>query len=348
MVNKIAYVVDTNFIIENRNLKEVCQKLSNKKGVLYVTQVAVDERIAQECIEQKDRYDKLEKTKAEMLDIAEIRIYKKYEDVEKIYRNAMQQNYDKLLQGRIIPLNVNENTFRNVLNRAYMKVPPFIKAKTDKGFKDTLMWLSLVEYFKSNGEEQVVFISNDKGFLENKELLVEEFEKETGKKIEIKENKYYKDLFIEPEVQEKEKNIKELLNIGGYRDQIKTIIDDIRIEEIESYWGTEYVETFTASKQFDEAYVERFFSELNDKISSHIFDLSVSAKEVLDIDDRITDGSVSIRMSSLEKAYNLYLEIVKKYPDYLPQFYSTVAKILNLNYSDSNEFHDIADDDIPF
>ena len=55
MGDKIAFVFDTNFIIQNHDLETVTQKLMEHDFVAYVTQVAIDERIAQECNKQKEK-----------------------------------------------------------------------------------------------------------------------------------------------------------------------------------------------------------------------------------------------------------------------------------------------------
>ena len=51
-MSKKAFVFDTNFIIQNYNLNDVVKNLNEKGFVVYITQVAIDERIAQECIKQ--------------------------------------------------------------------------------------------------------------------------------------------------------------------------------------------------------------------------------------------------------------------------------------------------------
>ena len=54
MSDKTAFIFDTNFIIQNRDLDVVIQKLKEKEFVVYITQVAIDERIAQECNKQRE------------------------------------------------------------------------------------------------------------------------------------------------------------------------------------------------------------------------------------------------------------------------------------------------------
>ena len=76
MGDKIAFVFDTNFIIQNHDLETVTQKLMEHDFVAYVTQVAIDERIAQECNKQKEKYDELEKIKDKFCNFASIKITK--------------------------------------------------------------------------------------------------------------------------------------------------------------------------------------------------------------------------------------------------------------------------------
>lgn len=57
-----SLVVDTNFIIQKRNLQEVIKALDDSYK-LYVTQVSIDERIGQQIRELKQKYDKIPKIK---------------------------------------------------------------------------------------------------------------------------------------------------------------------------------------------------------------------------------------------------------------------------------------------
>ena len=56
MAEKKAFVFDTNFIIQIQKLDSVIENL--KEGyTVYVSQVSIDERIAQECRNKKAEYD---------------------------------------------------------------------------------------------------------------------------------------------------------------------------------------------------------------------------------------------------------------------------------------------------
>ncbi len=337
MSAKKAFVFDTNFIIQNLDLAEVVKKLNDKGFVAYVTQVAISERIAQECIKKKGKYDKLSALQKDVADFASIKVTKSYEEIEKLYHEGMQKKYDELFGDHVIPLSTDAAMFQRVLDRSYMKTPPFIQGETDKGFKDSLMWLSILDYFKSNGEDEVVFVSDDRGFKERKEFLCDEFAQETGKKIGIQNNSYYRTVTeVVPESPKKvpEKEVpapdKEIL-----RRQIKEIFDQLCVVEIEDYYGETYwKKTFKTSVLFDGEYMATVFERSEDIVKQHMFELELPASLLLNVDGRITDRESQIPMSSIDQAIGLYTDVREMFPSYLPQFYSAVAATLNQNFEE--------------
>lgn len=347
LAEKKAFVFDTNFIIQNRNLDDVYNKLMEMGFVVYVPQVAIDERIAQTCLQQKGIYDKLEALRKDTRDFAKIDITRSYEETEKRYRKGMQKRYEDLFGIHIIPYDDNREMFKRILHRAYMKIPPFITQGTDKGFKDSLMWLSLMDYFVRSGEESVVFVSSDNGFKENASRLCQEFARVTGKSIEIKDNSYYKELLEPKHVPAETVKQEKVPNIEQLRERILNVIDALRGVEVEDYWGnTEWTRTFATSKLLDADYVAVMFSGLKRDVDEHIFDRSVPACEVLALDDRISNGNVGIPIEALEHALELYEEINQIYPELMKQFCSAAANILNANYVAPEE--EVDDGDLPF
>lgn len=188
MSDKKAFVFDTNFIIKNNQLDEVIENLSNTFDV-YVTQISIDERIAQECRKIKEKYDNLEKISKEYDGIVEIDIKQSFEDRKAYYESGMQRHYEATFGSNIIGIPNYTDMLSKILKRANYKIPPFASAEnaSDKGFKDSLIWLSILEYFKESQKDVVVFVTDDKGFINQADLLCKEFTTETGKKIEIKE-----------------------------------------------------------------------------------------------------------------------------------------------------------------
>lgn len=342
---KKAFVFDTNFIIQNHNLIDVVKNLNEKGFVVYITQVAIDERISQECIKQQAKYNKIETFQKEMNGIAKITIVEPYEQTEKVYRVGMQKKYEELFGKNIIPFKKTSEMFERILQRAYMKVPPFITSGTDKGFKDSLMWLSILDFFKEKGEEEIVFVSNDNGFKENVEILCSEFEKITSKNISIKENSYYK-IILDSETVKKEKEKEEQLpDVSQMRKKIRTVIEKLCGNYVENYWGQqEFVRTFTLTQKVDADYMEVVMNGLKSDINIHLFDEHIPAVDLFALDDRVVNGNISVSISDLEEANNLFEEVKLQFPQFLKQFYTTAANIFNENYSEPIA----TGDDLPF
>lgn len=345
MADKKAFIFDTNFIIQNKKLDEVYANLQDEFAV-YVTQVSIDERIGQQCREGKRKFDKVLQLQEEYRGIADITIKSTYEQYAANLRKGVQKNYDKVFGKNIISFKKDESMFSTILERANNKIPPFIESTSDKGFKDALIWLSLMEYFKQNGENEIVFVTNDNGFNDNIDFLTKEFLESTGKKIEFKTNTYYKELLTPKEESPKPTPVK-LPDVSELRDRIDSVLTDLRIIEEVDFYGNQYWnKTFDLSKKVDSAYMEYIFSSLQNDIERHLFDKSVWACQIFGLDDRMTDGECKVSIESLEKALKLYEEIKTIYPNYLPQFYSTAANIFNENYSPKYDLSD--DSDIPF
>ena len=349
MEEKAAFVFDTNFIIQVKKLGGVVENLSDKFTV-YVTQVSIDERIAQVCREAREKFDRLEDLKKEYSDIATITLKTTREDISAWYRKRIQTNYERVFGSNIIPFSKDEEAFSEILERAYQKQAPFLSdpKASDKGFKDALIWLSLLNFFKHNGSSYVVFISDDNGFKNNAKVLSEEFFEATGKTIEIKDNSYYRQLTeAKPEI--KEPQILEFIpDIDQLREEIHSVIGNLCSASVENYYGDSWEEfTFTISEKFDASYIESVFKNIKNVISTHIFDQGVSASEVFVGNDQIANGKVDIPISALESAMRLYDKFCQKYPDYMQQFYFTTANILNLNYREASVEID-GDEELPF
>lgn len=347
--DKKSFVFDTNFIIQFVKLDEVVENLKDDYTV-YVTQVSIDERIAQQCRELKEDFDELEKCKQKFIHFAEINLRKTYDEESELYHIGIQERYAKEFGDHIIPFSRDSKMFSALIDRANKKLPPFSNAKnaSDKGFKDCLLWLSMMEYFKTNGESMVVFVTDDNSaFRNHAEFLVNEFKEVTGKSIEFKPNTFYKEL-INPEkdVTEEPQN-EPLPDVTQFREKLNDIVLSLCKVEVEDGWGDYYWEkTFTLSQRVDGDYMKVIFNGLHKDIASNMFKKYVSAESIFDLDDRLKSTSYSVNMTSLESAYRLHEEVKKKYPIFLEQFYAAAADVFNKNYVAPPV--EVDDDDLPF
>ena len=349
MADKKAFVFDTNFIIQNKELDEALNKLKEKFTV-YITQVSIDERIAQQCRDMKKDFDEAERYKTKFIHFATIEFKKTFEEACEYYQKGVQAKYEEYFVDRIIPLKKDGEVLSAVIDRANKRIPPFSSAKdaSDKGFKDCLLWISLLEYFKDNGETEVVFVTDDGGFKNNVEFLCEEFNKATEKTIVIKSNSYYNEL-LELEKSEPTVKIPEVLpDFSKIREEIEEVIDALRWNVNEDFFGNEnWYNTFVLQKEVDSSYMEIVFNGLKSTINDHIFECSIPAFRVLDLDGRLADDK-GIPMKNVEAALRLYEDVLKKHPAYIEQFYNATAIIINRSYkAPKYNFEDI-DEDLPF
>ena len=68
----------------------------------------------------------------------------------------------------------SDDRFKGIVKRAFDKAPPFggKEKNSDKGFKDALIWESILEFVLLHRQADIIFYTKDNGF---KEKLIEEF-----------------------------------------------------------------------------------------------------------------------------------------------------------------------------
>ena len=356
MAGKTIIILDTNFIIEHiSDLHELHDKLSEKNDV-YVTQISIDERISQKYLELKSKYEKIETFKKEHSAFATIELREPFEKRFDTEKQRTLNGYYKEFGDHIIQFSPDEDVLKTVMERVYIKIAPFLNkdGASDKGFKDTLMWMSILKYFKELEEdiEGVIFITNDNGFRNNVDMLQAEFVTVTGKTIEIKDNNYYKILLGDegPTVVKEAEGLRKLTAVDKQviRNRIEDTVNAVCNTMIYDYWENEKWEmTFTTNERFDVDYIKIIFSSLKEELNDHIFENQISAYSIFALDDRINE-IYPISMEALDAVNELYEDIQNKYPEYLEQFFNAVCEIMNRNYVSEHIPEDSEDDELPF
>lgn len=74
--NKQAFVLDTNFVIQNRDIDRVISQLK-ERFVVYVPQFTIDERVAQQYREINEKYNKIESLIKDLKGIISVRVSNK-------------------------------------------------------------------------------------------------------------------------------------------------------------------------------------------------------------------------------------------------------------------------------
>jgi hypothetical protein len=373
MSSKKAFIFDTNFILQNKDLSDVVKRLGNG-FVVYAAQLSIEERLSQEYIELQKKYERLDAITIEFNGISKIEVVETFEQRYRKRHEHMQKGYDDLFKDKIVPFSKDAQTFEVVWDRIHKKLPPFraIPGSGDKGFKDALLWITILWYFKTSGEHEVVFLTDDKGFLDHTAILEKEFNDFTGKKIEIKSNQYYESLtenlkevagtILHEGAQDDLDNSKgtnetrspltkkELVEI---REKIKNAIGSIC--RTVNYDGYDHYEAknFILREKVDEFQARDFLAGLREAVDDHLLHDELDATVIFSNIKHIENGQ-PISIESIEFTIEVFNDVQSKIPQYLGPFFRVVADILNKNYEETehssrNPFEDIEDDgDLPF
>ncbi len=111
----------------------------------------------------------------------------------------------------LIPIDFPDNlVLPKLIKKVINKDKPFYKNEADSGFKDAILWESLLKYAKEHPNERYILLTNDNALKDDS--LKSEFESETHTKLEIKENLADVKSFLQ-EVINQNKDFNEILNL---------------------------------------------------------------------------------------------------------------------------------------
>lgn len=329
-VKKIV-VLDTNFIIENnKGFIKVLEKLA-KVAEVYIPRVVIHERLAQIHIELKQKYDKLNSCKRELASIATIKELEPFDVLVEKKKNELLASYETVIGKNIIDYNADSKTFSSILERVYNKIPPFIKGESDRGFKDTMLWLSLLDYFKDNGQEAEIFlITKDKGFLkQNAGVLEEEFYTVTAKRIKIEDSSYYKILIGEKDLSNPIIKEIEIMEFEELKETINRILFSFcKSEEMDSFGQVFYSNKFNIYSTYSINDLKSEFENMQDVLNKYLFSYTIAAQKVLSH----ADSRDKLNLDGVKELYDLYTKIKKEYAPYIEQFLITACDTINSNY----------------
>jgi len=235
MAKKYKIVFDTNIIFNDRedeldkifnsNLEKIFNfiKEHNIKGIkLGMPQLVFDERVAKRLFQIREQYERFNSVVKKMIPLGGINLKSKIFNEDR-YKKLLNKNGMKIIKKykiKIIPTVKIEQ--RILVKRALQKKVAFCGGRGDNGFKDTIIWLSLLEDTKKDNDHSYLFITNDTtNFKEN--LCKDEF-KEHSKA----------DFFLITGLNDLEKFLDEELNLDL---QLEKTYHEIR-QELLSLQGT--------------------------------------------------------------------------------------------------------------
>lgn len=180
---KKCVIFDTNYIYENKNLFFLFSAKKSDEDY-FIPRLVVDEIISQNDRKIKDFYDgfyNLKNSPQNQYFNIEIEL-----DLIKAYnkgKSNISKYFDKHFGKNIIEFYDREKMFNELLERVRFKKAPFFNTHngTDKGFKDSLIWMSILNFAQNSEYIDFFVVTKDNGFLKGRvEELKEEFRNEVG------------------------------------------------------------------------------------------------------------------------------------------------------------------------
>lgn len=191
---KIGFITDTNFLKKSEERLRSCQEVldttdifveyieelsstdSNNELVYFMPNIVIEELFSQKKKLFEEQYKNLNQ-KFNNISYALIGEFPK-NNIESIIIKE-KENY--LPKYENINLSYSSELFEDLVKEAIDKKPPFDKSKqgkkTDSGFKDALIWKTVLNSKKIDECEIIYFFSSDKIFSDNQDELIEEFKK---------------------------------------------------------------------------------------------------------------------------------------------------------------------------
>lgn len=352
---KNIVIVDTNFLVNNTgNIKEIVKELQEKEIEVYVPELVKEEFINIQLRKLEEAYSKLENLK-NLQKIIDLK-YRKKEDtrkmVEGIYNNIFEENF----KNKIIVYN-KEGMLDRMLERNKYKKPPFYNENnsSDKGFKDTIILLTIIDFISSFGDDAIFyFITSDNGFIKYKNEIEKEIFDKCAKNITIVEgkdkNKVYKELNIVEEKsnqEEKTENIfsKEEINIEEIRKRINELMDIFIWTTSFDYYGNLQDERrFEISNYINNEKTEKFLNSIDGIIEDNIFRNEILVETFFETNEWVFSKN-SIDVDTMKEISELYKKV--KDTKYKEAFINYISQRINENKV-NNMFTVESDDDLPF
>lgn len=363
---KTAIVFDTNAIYKLYDrLENTIPKVINNNYFPYIPQLVIYEY---KNLFARDFKSETKKMMNKFKPYIEYVDKKNIDDTLQYIQIDIQSRLEVLFKNRIIKYDESSEAFNKIINRALEKIQPFVldneKNKSDKGFKDTIIWLSVIEYFKNQGEDNVIFVSDDTVFSSNNSILINEFKSHTNKNITFKTHEEFSKM-IAYEDNKKAENIalnnndldfehnEEIHNISDEElARLREAIDHIIYEVcfISTGYNFDMDNTFTLTSKIEAPYVKNMLTNLERNYENHLLEKNIPITEMVG-NDEIIQVNYDININSYKELLFLYKEIRQDYPSLLPQFYKVVAKLINhYCYKEprSNNVNMNIDDEVPF
>lgn len=357
MNNEFKIIVDSNYIYELStkrliNLKDDSEKIGN----LYIPDVVLDE-LVQKDITSINKVNKLIDDRSIFKEIIQVK------DINDGLIHIIRSYYSNLFNDRVIKLSSVD--IDKMYERSLLKKPPFSSAKgaSDKGFKDSLIWLSILEDNHTD-YNQVILLTRDNGFLDNKEELQNEFLRKHDMEIsffrELPREQETEFSEVSSNITEQEKNhhkiIEDFKELEDIREKLDDILYRITIEREYNPYGEGFIEhkRFIISEKITAIPLEELLINSYSVLKDNIMSNSIPPREFLRIFENfiLSEEKEDIFTNDLNDFYELLLKVNSDLSNYSGSIVKAITDYINAKTFeldlDFNPFEEIDDEELPF
>lgn len=362
-MKEYCLIFDTNIITENKNkLSEIKEKIEEIADI-YIPKIVIEEVQAQKSRSISDDYLKIQGIIKKNKDSFIYEEKFKLSDVITKSENAIEEwlkNYcNNILEYKKVDMN-------DILSRLKYKKAPFINeiGSSDKGFKDTIIWLSIMEKESLQEYKKIILITNDKtGFVKRREELYEEYKEryltdiricssieEVYQELEISSDEQ-QDIQIENHKIQEQKNE----NIQDIKKELNSCIDHIVSFVYDDNWGNEQrVDRFVIYTKMKDEDIECFLILLGDYLKENLFFERIDMSDIL-FRCGIESAGETVRSKYLNELNEIYIRIKDNRDLYKP-FIKFIKENFNSLYKPKpanaktyiDELDNIDPEDLPF
>lgn len=365
MTKKSCIILDTNIIESLRGKINDVQKKLKDEADFIIPEMVLKEIEGHTAVKIRNNYNEIER----LIKQSHFNYEKKF-DINKFMEEEKKRVvdlYTAFCHNKV--LKIRTDFFDEAISRCCFKVAPFIKSEnsSDKGFKDTIIWLSILNDEMLKKYDNIVFFTKDKAAFENnKEDLRNEFYEQNKKQITIIQNSgellnYFKveEQSIQEEIIHEEENSIDFCydDFMDVREELDSIIDDLLYEkDFDNFGNVRFYDKFEIHNYLKEEDVLGFMILLEKFITDHIFYKEIEIGEIfIGLGISVTNY-YNVNLTTLVNLNNLFKRI--SFDKALTNsFIARLKDVFNSKYKKKNNIEDdpfadfanvLPDDDLPF
>lgn len=170
----ISIVLDTNLLFSNstdftkvqfiEKLQPIFEEMESndlyEEVQILIPQLVIDELFIQQVAKYEEAFDKIKNNKLPNSEIKHESNYTKY--LQNLYDNLIVELKGGFVKFEIIP-NPDNDVLESIIKRSIQKEAPFegTDKKSDKGFKDVIIWESLKKRKQTHATETIILFTKD-------------------------------------------------------------------------------------------------------------------------------------------------------------------------------------------